>query len=161
MSLLFHRRNVYLMCACSSWCTARSECASRHHFGLVRAACQLELCLISTTSTYSLLLKGRWFSVTLSVRVQEDFSSNKRHFTPHAHTVKAVLALNLILAFFSESRKKAFHGLDSAKDFFFLAFNCQITSLFKLSKPVCNSSSRLLFLARQMKQSQTIEVHLC
>lgn len=62
--------------------------------------------------------------------------------------MKAVLALNLILAFLSESRKKALHGLDSAKGVF-LCLTAKLTSLFKLSEPVCNSSSRLLFLARR------------
>ena len=44
-------------------------------------------------------------------------------------------------------QKKALHGLDSAKGLF-LCLTAKYTSLFKLSEPACNSSSRLFFLAR-------------
>lgn len=41
----------------------------------------------------------------LSVQVHEDFPSAKRHFPLRIHTMKAVLALSLTPAFFSEQKK--------------------------------------------------------
>lgn len=74
-------------------------------FELVRAVFQLELCLASMTPTCPSLLRDCCFSMILSVQVHEDFPSAKRHFPLRIHTMKAVLALSLTPAFFSEQKK--------------------------------------------------------
>lgn len=107
MNVFFHRGNAYLISACV--CLDTWPNAAQHLFELVRAGCHLELGFTNAASPYPLLSRGFQFSFTLSPQVHEDFSSSKRRFpTPHAHTMKAVLALNLILVFLSESRKKHF-----------------------------------------------------
>lgn len=126
--------------------------------GLVRAVFQLE-CLVSMTPACPLLLRDCCFSMILSVQVHEDLPSAE---PLPMKTVGSELNASI---FFSESRRKhVMVWMVQRRAVLVLVWlfscSCQITSLLKLPQHFCNSPSRLLLLARQMKQSQAIKVHL-
>lgn len=145
--ILPQEKQVPEECLCSSWRMAK--CFS-HLLELPRAACHLQLGFADAASTYPryqgvfCFLWPCLLKFTRAFLLVKGFSPAP----PPTHPMKAALALNMILAFLSESRERALHGLDSERVFFFLCLTAKFTSLFKLSEPVCNSSSGLLFLAR-------------